>query len=99
MLKMEMFVFRIGDELFYDRRLCKITAITPNGVYVKDNRVHRFISCEELKKRNFEYEITFSKNGVKGASHATNYDSACEEKNLLESIGWEIDMHLREVAQ
>lgn len=95
----ETLIFNIGDELYYESRLCKIVQLNPTGVYVRDGHVHRFITSEELKKRTFEYEITFSKNGVKGASHATNYDSACEEKNLLESIGWEIDMHLREVAQ
>ena len=92
-------ILKVGDRVYYDNRLCPITKLSSTGVIVSKGKTNHFINCNDLLNRKFEYCIPFEKNGVKGETHATTEDGALKEKELLESIGWEVSIYKREVIE
>lgn len=90
---------QVGDEILYEKKFCPITQIKADGVMVKlENGQHRFIFATELIERRYEYMILWKTTDFIGRSFTEDYDKAIKEKELMESLNYEVSIKHREVV-
>lgn len=90
---------QVGDEILYEKKFCPITQIKADGVMVKlDNGQHRFIFATDLIERRYEYMILWKTTDFIGRSFTEDYDKAIKEKELMESLNYEVSIKHREVV-
>ena len=87
----------VGDMIYCNYKLCPIVSLSSIGVTIKLDTKNKFISCNDLLLREFEYCIKYEKLKLNGESHTDTEEKALKEKELLESSGWTCTIYKREV--
>lgn len=88
---------KIGDEIYVEDKLCRVTDLAPSYVYVRLHGRMKAVWFEELYDRKFEWVIEYKKNGNEGHSRTNDEERAHKEAALLETLGWKCRIFQREV--
>lgn len=91
---------RVGDKVFYRKRLATITEIRPDGVMVGLGTHHKFIFCSDLFERRFRTVIQWTTpQGDVFYEYPTKTQDVDREVNLLKQLNFKVIVFREEVLE
>jgi hypothetical protein len=93
-------MIKIGDRLLDTggKKYGTVEKINSTGVYVNFGYYNRFFDCDDLRNRELQHTVEFTKNGTTGKSHPCESKVDKEVKFLTEQ-GWTCKVYQEEVMK